>query len=58
VDREYSRQLGGTGLGLAIVKHIIESHGGTVEVETQIKKGSIFTLTLPLEPEWRSSKDN
>jgi two-component system phosphate regulon sensor histidine kinase PhoR len=58
VDREYSRQLGGTGLGLAIVKHIIESHGGTVEVQTMIGKGSTFTLKLPLEPEWLSSKDN
>jgi two-component system, OmpR family, phosphate regulon sensor histidine kinase PhoR len=57
VDREYSRQLGGTGLGLAIVKHIIESHGGTVEVQTKVGKGSTFTLKLPLEPEWLLSKD-
>ena len=58
VDREYSRQLGGTGLGLSIVKHIIESHGGTVEVQTQVGKGSTFTIKLPLEPEWLSSKGN
>jgi two-component system, OmpR family, phosphate regulon sensor histidine kinase PhoR len=58
VDREYSRQLGGTGLGLAIVKHIIESHGGTVEVQTMIGRGSTFTIKLPLEPEWLSSKDD
>jgi two-component system, OmpR family, phosphate regulon sensor histidine kinase PhoR len=57
VDREHSRQLGGTGLGLAIVKHIIESHGGTVEVQTVLGKGSSFILTLPLEPEWLSSKN-
>jgi two-component system phosphate regulon sensor histidine kinase PhoR len=56
VDRDHSRQLGGTGLGLALVKHIIESHGGTVEVQTKIGKGSTFTLNLPLEPEWLSPK--
>jgi two-component system phosphate regulon sensor histidine kinase PhoR len=58
VDREYSRQLGGTGLGLSIVKHIIESHGGTVEVQTMIGKGSTFTIKLPLQPGWLSPKDN
>lgn len=58
VDREYSRQLGGTGLGLAIVKHIIESHGGLVEVQSTVGKGSTFTIKLPLEPEWLSPKEN
>ncbi|OGP49298.1 MAG: hypothetical protein A2Y79_10875 [Deltaproteobacteria bacterium RBG_13_43_22] len=57
VDRDHSRQLGGTGLGLSIVKHIIESHGGTVKVQTALGKGSTFILTVPLEPEWLSSKN-
>lgn len=37
----------GTGLGLAIVKEIIEAHGGTVEVDSQLGKGSTFRLWLP-----------
>ncbi len=46
-DKARSRESGGTGLGLAIVKHIAQSHGGTVEVESQFGKGSTFTLILP-----------
>ena len=38
----------GTGLGLAIVKQIIESHGGTIQVANNGKKGSTFTVHLPL----------
>jgi two-component system phosphate regulon sensor histidine kinase PhoR len=56
VDRDHSRQLGGTGLGLSIVKHIIESHGGTVEVQSTFGKGSTFILTIPKEPKGSSSK--
>lgn len=37
----------GTGLGLALVKSIVERHGGSVQVESQLGKGSIFTLVLP-----------
>jgi len=55
VDRDQSRQLGGTGLGLSIVKHIIESHGGTVEVQSTFGKGSTFILTIPKEPKGSSS---
>jgi two-component system phosphate regulon sensor histidine kinase PhoR len=48
VDRARSRELGGTGLGLAIVKHIVEAHGGTVTVDSQLRKGSTFSVTIPI----------
>lgn len=41
----------GTGLGLAISYGIIERHGGKIEVETKLEKGSTFMITLPLAPE-------
>ena len=48
VDKARSRKLGGTGLGLAIVKHIAQAHGGTVTVESELEKGSTFSLHLPV----------
>lgn len=47
VDKARSRELGGTGLGLAIVKHIVQAHGGTVNVKSEPGKGSKFFFTLP-----------
>lgn len=50
VDRARSRELGGTGLGLSIVRHIVELHGGRVEVESEVGVGSTFRVWLPAAP--------
>ncbi|MDP8956410.1 MAG: ATP-binding protein [Actinomycetota bacterium] len=47
VDRARSRETGGTGLGLSIVKHVAENHGGSVSVESELGRGSTFTVRLP-----------
>jgi len=45
-----SKDYGGTGLGLAITKSFVEMLGGTIEVESKVKWGSFFKVTLPNEP--------
>ena len=47
VDKALARRSGGTGLGLAIVKHIVEGHGGKVNVESKVGDGSTFRVYLP-----------
>lgn len=47
VDKARSREVGGTGLGLSIVKHVIEQMAGSVSVDSQLNKGSRFTVVLP-----------
>lgn len=47
IDRARSRDMGGTGLGLAIVKHLALLHGGEVTVNSELGKGTIFTIHLP-----------
>jgi two-component system phosphate regulon sensor histidine kinase PhoR len=47
VDPGRSRSTGGSGLGLAIVKHVLQRHGGTLEVQSTIGAGSIFTCHFP-----------
>ena len=49
VDTHRSREVGGTGLGLAIVKHIVNRHRGRLRIESEIGKGSSFTIVLPME---------
>jgi signal transduction histidine kinase len=48
VNRDRSRSTGGSGLGLAIVQAIAQAHGGRVEVVSQVGRGSIFTVYLPV----------
>ncbi|WP_246162821.1 sensor histidine kinase [Brasilonema sennae] len=43
--------ISGTGLGLAIVKQLVERHGGTVTVKSEINVGTTFTVTLPISSE-------
>lgn len=47
VDKARSRDQGGTGLGLSIVKHITQIHGGRVEVDSVLGKGSTFNIYIP-----------
>lgn len=49
VDKARSRELGGTGLGLSIVKHIVESHKGTVGIQSVLNQGTTVTITLPFK---------
>jgi two-component system phosphate regulon sensor histidine kinase PhoR len=47
VDGSRSRDTGGTGLGLSIVKHVMQRHGGSLEIDSEPGKGSRFRLLLP-----------
>ena len=50
IDNSMSRQHGGTGLGLSICRNLTNMMGGDISVESELGKGSTFTVTLPIEP--------
>jgi two-component system phosphate regulon sensor histidine kinase PhoR len=52
VDRSRSRESGGTGLGLAIVKHVMQRHGGSLSITSEVGQGSCFQLSFPAA-RWR-----
>ena len=49
VDRGRSRAVGGTGLGLAITKHIAMRHDAELDIQSEVGKGSTFSLVFPAE---------
>jgi len=71
VDSSLARHHGGTGLGLVLVSRLTEMHGGGISVQSEVDKGSRFTITLPLsesihttssysyynDNDWRESSD-
>ena len=48
VDKSRARATGGSGLGLTIAKRLVESHGGNIESQSELGKGSCFSFTLPV----------
>lgn len=49
VDKTRSRQMGGTGLGLSIVKNIMDGNNGTIDINSEIDKGTEIIITLPVK---------
>ena len=53
VGDDYARKREGTGLGLALARRLVELHGGTLSVQSELGKGSTFTFTIPVRAHGR-----
>lgn len=51
VDKARSRKQGGNGLGLSIAEKLVEGYGGQITLESALGQGSVFRITLPIQPE-------
>jgi len=58
VDSSFTRQYEGTGLGLSLVQKLTDLHGGSVYVESEVGKGSCFTINLPCKQDGITKPDN
>lgn len=50
IDNPFSTQVGGSGLGLYWAQQVVELHGGSIKVKSEVDKGSTFTIKIPLAP--------
>ncbi len=55
LESPFQRQYSGTGLGLAMTKRLVELHGGSIQVDSQVGKGSTFTVRLPANAATRAT---
>jgi two-component system cell cycle sensor histidine kinase PleC len=50
VENQFTKTKSGSGLGLAISKSLVELHGGTLEIDSEVGNGTTVTISLPLRP--------
>ena len=57
VEKSRTSETGGTGLGLAIAKEIVDAHGGSISIASELGEGTAVTIYLPLETKLKTVED-